>query len=1018
MKFHKIKFSTFSKRKVLKNYFALFIMLLFSTSLYAQSHIVSGTVKDAKGVPLIGVTVQIQGNQNVGTVTDVDGKFSINAPANAILVFSYLGYLQQTASASQHNLKIEMSEDTKKLDEVVVVGYTSQKRANLTSAVAVVSGDELVKQVAANDPTALMQGVLPGVQVTQNSGQPGSEGVNLLVRGEGTFSGAGVNPLIIVDGLPGSMSSLNVNDIESITLLKDAASEAVYGSRGANGVIVVTTKTGKKNDGFKLSYDYKLGITNVTRLPSIVTNSAEYMGMSNTAYSNTGLSPLYTQAQIDLYQNATDRVKYPNHNWLNDIFQTAYVQQHYLSLSNGNANSSYSLGLGIMDQPGTMIGFSYKKYTLNLGLTSKVTNRITIGTNIQMRYGLQNYPEDGAGDFFLSALAQSPLYPAQSDGKWIADAYSNEKHNKNPVALVGNNIITRVDDYYLQGNLSINIELIKDLIWENKFGANFDTQKTNDFRPVISEYNYSDMSLSGNLDDGTPGLYVNRNDNVYSSAYSQLDFKKKIGNHNLSILAGAQEEYNTSSYIDASRQQYTTNLLRELNAGPTSGMTNDGSSSAWALESLYGIANYEYQNKYLIGASIRCDGTSRLPSGTRWGTFYSFSGGWRISQENFLKDVQWLSSLKIRGSWGELGNQNIGTYPYQSVLSYAPYAFSSTQQAGYVATSLVSPTLSWETTRVLDFGLDASFFKNKLTFTADWYNKYTYNILRSSQVAYWLGLNAPTVNDGAVRNDGCELSTQYRDKLNKDLSFTIGANFQSYKNRLVSFGSPEINGNSIMEEGQSINTYYLYKWIGIFQSQAEINSSPKQPVTPTPGDLKFQDINGDGVINDKDRVPINADPKFQYGGNLSVNWKNFDFNAQVFGSYGGKIYVTGWGIEPFTQGSVPTTDWEHAWTTSNPTNSMPKLYVGGNYAAVDSYYSTYFLKSDSYFRLSNLSIGYTLPSNLINKSGFRSLRIYVSASNLFTLTSYPGLDPERVGGGSYVNYPQNKVLTFGATLQF
>lgn len=997
--------------------FLLLIIVLLSSMCLRAQQTVKGRVT-AGDSALAGVTVQLKGTA-VGTQTNANGEFNINAPANGTLLVSAIGYAaQEVKIGGQAMLRIVLQPADQLLNQVVVVGYGTQSKRKLTSAVATVSGEDLNRRVATN-PSALLQGQLPGLQVVQGSGEPGAEKVNLRIRGVSTFSGAGNDPLVIVDGLPGSLAALNPNDIESVSLLKDAASAAIYGSRGANGVIVVKTKRGKAG-GFSLSYNFNLGISNPTSLPDVITNSAEYMQLSNEAFRNSGKQPLYTQAQIDLYANATDRVKYPNYNWLNDLFVTAYTKNHYLSLNGGKDNTAYNLGIGYTDQPGTMIGFEYKKYTVNLGLSSKVNKRVTFGTNIQLQYSNKLNPRQGAEDMFLSTLAQSPLYPPRAaDGRWIKKAYSNESGNKNTVAIVGENVRARSEDYYVQGNISLDVEIIPGLTWENRAGGNFDAFKFSDFRPVVQTYYYSDMSPAGMLDVGTPGLDVRRTDNAYVVYYSQLNFRKTFGEHALTALGGFQQEYNKGSDLLAGRLQFNTNLLKELNAGPTPGMTNAGTSTEWAIRSLYGNVNYDFRDKYLLGTSVRYDGTSRLPSDTRWGLFYSFSAGWRISQEPFLQQADWISDLKLRGSWGQLGNQNIGFYPYQSTLDDRNYAFDGKVVPGYSASMLVEPTLTWETTRVLDFGVDFSAFRNKLSITADWFNKLTYDILRTSQVPLWLGLNAPTINNGAVRNKGFEVGAQYRGTFARDFGFVAGGNFQAYKNELETFGKREITGNTIREEGQPLDNYYLYIWDGIFQNQAEIDRSPRQPVAPAPGDLKIKDVNGDGVINDADRTYVGGKyPNFQYTANLGLNWKQFDFNAQVYGSQGQKIYVNGWGMEPFRQGSVPTTDWRNRWTPTNPTNTMPRIYTADGYAPVQSYPSTYFLKNASFMRLKSLQLGYSLPQRLIRRAAMKSLRVYFAADNVFTVSDFPGLDPERAGDGNYVTYPQVRTFTFGASVQF
>lgn len=1003
--------------KKLRFPFAVMSFFIFASLHVSAQQTVRGRVTSAD-TAVSGVTLQLKGTA-VGTQTNAKGEFSINAPSNGTLLVSAIGFASQEVQiGGQSSLSIALQSADQQLNQIVVVGYGTQSKRKLTSAVVTVSGEDLNKRIATN-PTTLLQGQLPGLQVVQGSGEPGAENVSLRIRGVSTFSGAGNDPLVIVDGLPGSLAALNPNDIESVSLLKDAASAAIYGSRGANGVIVIKTKRGK-NGGFSLNYTFNLGISNPTSIPDVVTNSAEYMRLSNEASANSGRQPIYTQAQIDLYENATDRVKYPNHDWLGDLFVTAYTKNHYLSLTGGKENTTYNLGIGYTDQPGTMIGFEYKKYTVNLGLSSKVNKRVTLGTNIQLNYGNKLNPRQGADDSFLSTLAQSPLYPPRSpDGRWIKRAYSNESGNKNIPAIVGENVRARSEDFYVQGNISLDVEVLNGLTWENRAGGNFDAFKFSDFRPVVPMFYYNDMSSAGPLDVGNPGFDARRSDNAYGVYYSQLNFKRSFNEHSVSALAGYQQEYNKASNLAGSRLQYTTNYLKELDAGPKPGMTNSGTSTEWAIRSFYGNLNYDYQDKYLFGSSVRYDGTSRLPEDTRWGLFYSFSAGWRISKESFLKDVSWINDLKLRGSWGKLGNQNIGIYPYQATLSIRDYAFDGKVQPGYSSGMIVEPTLTWETTQVLDIGADLTAFNNKLSVTFDWFNKNTFDILRQAQIPLWLGMEAPFINNGSVRNKGVELGVQYRGNITRDLSFFAGANFQAYKNTLEKYGKREINGNLIREEGKPLDEYYLYIWDGIFQSQDEIDKSPKQPITPSPGDLKIKDVNGDGKITDADRTYVQGKyPSFQYTLNLGLNWKNFDLSAMLYGSQGQKIYVNGWGAEPFRQGSMPTTDWRNRWTPTNPTNKMPKIYMADGYAPVQGYPSTYFLKDASFLRMKNLQLGYTLPARLTSKAAMKSLRVYFAADNVFTISDYPGLDPERGGDGLYVTYPQIRTFTFGASVQF
>ena len=993
-------------------------------------------VSDSTGQPLVGASVKLKGT-STGTYTDANGNFVLQVPdEGAVLVISSIGYDPREISVTKAGMiRISLKVMAVKLTDIVVVGYTTQEKRKLTSAVVTVSGEEITKRVA-TDPTSLLQGQLPGLSVIQNSAEPGNENIQLRIRGLGTFSTAGTNPLIIVDGLPGSLSVINPNDIESVTVLKDAASAAIYGSRGANGVIVIKTKKGKSGV-FSLSYSYNAGLSTPTRLPHLVTNSAEYMALSNEAETNSGNATLYTQAQIDLYQNATNRVLYPNHDWLKDMFKTVTVQNHYLSLTGGKEGTSYNLGFGYTDQPGTMLGFTYKKYTMDLGLSSRIGKRVTVGTNLQFRYGNRVAAEDGSTDLYISALSQSPLYPARSaGGLWIYKAYSDELGNKNPV-LTAKEADTYNPDYYGQGNVSLDVDIVKGLKWENRAGLTFDVDKSKTFIPTVPMYFYSDLSSAGDYNPGTSlGLSVGENDEIHTTVYSQLNYKRTFGVHNLSVLGGAEEEVDNYSQLNAFRTGFPTNDLSELDAGSANGQTNEGTSSEWAIKSYYGNVNYDFDDKYLLGSSIRYDGTSRLPADTRWGLFYSFSGGWRISREAFLKDVSWLNDLKIRGSWGELGNQNIGTlqnpYPYQSILSQNSYAFAGNVSTGFTANTLVDPSLTWETTRVTDLGIDMAVFNNKVSFSADLFDKYTFNILRQSQVPLWLGLNAPIVNNGAVRNKGFEFSLRYQDHLGKNFTYYGVANFQLYRNKVVSFGSPAYggpDGQIIMENGKPINSYYLYVDDGIFQSQDQINKSPDQSAlggVPTPGDIKYKDINGDGKVDANDRTVVpGMYPNFEYSYTMGASYKGFDASVQLYGSEGLKDYLYKWGTDPFAQGAPPTTDWLNRWTPAHPSTTMPKIYMGYyGYPKITGVQSTFHLYDASYMRIKNVMVGYTIPPRIIK--GIKSLRLYISIDNAALFTPLKqGTDPERLDINNnssswygFANYPQNRTYTFGASVQF
>jgi TonB-linked SusC/RagA family outer membrane protein len=1026
---------------ILSTLLLIVFLITGSLSLYAQSVRITGTVKDDKGSPLAGAVVKIKGTTQQ-TATDNNGRFTIPVPGpEAVLEFSYVGFDAAEETVGQRKqIAVTMTPSGGKLDDIVVVGYGTQKKRDLTGAIATVGAAELNKRVA-TDPTQLLQGKLPGLSLTQGSGEAGNENFVLRIRGLGTNSSAGSSPLVIVDGLPGSLSNLDPQNIESITLLKDAASAAIYGTRAANGVILVTTKQGT-NGKFQLSYDVNVGIAKPTALPkNLVYNSATYMEMWNQAATNSGYPNKFTQAQIDAYKNPSDPNLYPNVNWLNLLMRTVVTQTHHVGMTGGRNGTTFNMGLGYVDQPDIMIGFSYKKYNLQFNLNSKINDWATVGGSMTFNYGRRLYTSRGSQDQFLSALSQSPMYgPKLPDGsgRYVNSVYpSVQTPNKNPIAIAENALVNNTD-YYFQNNIYINIKLLKGLEWRTSGGFNYDYQKTNDFKPVIYQYNWfagpNDLP-ERTLDVNGQGMVVTDNNYIYPVGYSQLTYSKEIAGHNFKLLAGTQAEYNKTQALSASRNTpFSSNILTEINAGPTASQLTSGTSSEWSLRSYYGRLNYDYQGKYLFEANARYDASSRFPSAYKWALFPSVSAGWVLSREKFMEDIDWLNNLKVRGSWGRLGNQNISNYPYQLVYSnlnaynnniqYA-YSFSGNSlNSGAALNALTDQNIHWENTRVVDAGIDFTIFQ-RLNVTVDWYNKLTYDILAQPAIPAYIGLTGPTINNGKMRNTGIEASAQYNGKV-ADVSYSVGGTIQANKNTLVKYGAPQINtgNNTINQEGQPYGSFYMYKYAGIFQSVDDINKWAKQPYNVQPGYLKFEDVDGNGVIDANDRVIVpGVFPKFEYSFNASASWKNFDVSIFMYGSYGQKIYANGWGVQPFNQGSPPTYDWLNAWSPTNPSTTLPLIYITGQGNADKNIgtASTYYLKDGSFLRIKNLQLGYTLPTGVAKHIAMSSLRIYAMGDNLATFSKFKGLDPERVPSSSntrYAVHPQNQVFSFGLKAAF
>ncbi|MEX2593795.1 MAG: TonB-dependent receptor [Anditalea sp.] len=991
---------------------------------------VKGNVLDETGNPMPGVSVLVQGT-TTGTVTDLEGEYELsNVSEEGTLVFSFLGYIKQEVAINGNtNIDVSMEPDTQSLEEVVVVGYGTQKKINVTGAVAAVEGDVLVRRPVVNS-ASMLQGRLPGVRVVQNSGQPGDEGIGIQIRGQGTFSGAGSNPLVLIDGVEGNLSDINPNDIESVSVLKDAASASIYGSRAANGVILITTKSGSQGEP-KLDYHGNYGVHTPSRMPEFVTNSAEYMELWNEAKSNSNITTgLYTQEQIDLYRNATDRNLYPNTDWLDIIFNPAPTQTHYLSFNGGENLTTYNVSLGYINQEGVMKGFDYERYNFRINLSSGINENIRFGTNLSLKRGERQNPRQGAVDTFLSTLSQAPTYrPMLSDGsgRYTFKAYDFESNNKNPVAIVENGVLNRLIDHSVNAQAWTDFQLTEELRWYTKAAVIGDFDRSKDWRPAVPLYNYHTGEFMTDLDVGGRGLNVYNSQNIYTNLFSYLNYERSIRDlHNLNLQIGYSQENNVLEFSNGYRESFVSNELQELNAGSPAVQNATGSSNEWAIQSFFGRLGYNYNERYLLEVNMRYDGSSRLSANNRWGAFPSISAGWRLSEEPFIvnNEVDWLNDFKIRASYGELGNQNIGLYPYQDILVFTgAYPFNNTNLTpGMAQTRLSNENIRWETTKITDIGLDMMIFDG-LSITVDWYRKVTSDILRNSQLAGVVGLTPPTINNGVMQNTGLEFNLNYRNHirggrlqgLNYEASFFI----DRFRNELVNFGAEEISGFQIFREGLPWGSFYMLEWEGIFQTVEEVNNSAKQFNDNTiPGDLKFKDQNQDEVINDDDRVVIgNPFPKYEYSFNLSASWKGIDASVFIQGVHKRDIFVNNWGTIPFIQGAPPTVDWRNRWTEENPSTNMPRMYWGWNDSGKSSRNSSYYLQDGSYLRIKNLVVGYIFPSALTDRLRLNRVRAYFSGDNLFTITNYPGLDPERGGNGNFVNYPQNKIYSFGLQVQ-
>ena len=1000
-----------------------------------QTPRIEGRVMDENKNPLSGVTVQVKGTTKT-TLTDADGNFAIEvSEAAPVLVFTYVGKdtKEVRIKANSPFLYIQLDELKNSLSEVVVVGYGTEKRVDLTGAVSTVSSKTLLERPA-NNASDLLEGRIAGLQVTQPSGAPGTDDGILQIRGLGSF-GASSAPLVLVDGVVGSLTDLAPGDIENITVLKDASSASIYGARAANGVILVTTK--RASMGSTIEYRVDLGRQSATTLPKLIYNSAEYMTMYDSALTRSGMPTIYTQAQIDAYANAKNNPQFPNFNWMDYYFNPATSINHYLSVSNSNEKTSYKFSLNYLNEDGILPDYNFKRYNAQFNLNSQVTKAIQIGTIIGMVYKDVSEPPGGSDvSEPLHVIQAGPTYgPVLPDGsgRLVAQAYPNEPHNAtSPLAF--SNGATYNNDYALNAQFYVNVNLIKGLVWSTKAAVYYlDSVQKNWKYSTLDHYYYqklpgqTDYSLDPAVTSpGAAGVTDYSSKSITPTVYSTLTYDTRIGgNHNIKAMVGYEQESNNFQYLSGTRLDFPDPSLTQLNAGNTSGQTNSGDANAWALRSYFGRVAYNFKDKYLFEANARYDGTSRVSPKNRWGLFPSVSGGWKISEENFMKNkFTWIDNLKLRGSLGVLGNQAIGNYSYQDIFSFTQYSYGSTETPGVILTNLTDPNLRWESTRILDFGLDMDIYKNLFGITVDWFKKNTYDILATLPVPASLGLIGPVTNDGELQNMGWEIELRHSNKIG-EFSYNANFLFSTYKNKLLSIATPTLGINQV---GLPYNSFYLYQMIGIFQSQDEINKSPKQVFfAPHPGDIKIKDQNGDGVVDAKDRVSYNPYPAFTYSFGLNVGWRAFDLSVFLQGVAGLHSFVYGWGWEPFVQGDPPLAMFKNAWSPTNPSNTIPAVYVGsgsyaGGYGGVKAYQSTYELQNASYMRIKSIKLSYTIAKRVTDRIKSKGVSIYISGDNLFTFTKYPAEDPERAmtgpNGGRAFYYPQVRTLNAGLDIKF
>ncbi len=1023
----------------------LIVWLVGITSLWAQGEQtkISGQVTDEEdGSTIPGAVILDLSNPENGTVTDIDGKFSLNlSEPSAKIRISYVGYKPlELNTAGKSYLDVSLEVDIAELSEVVVVGYGEQKKVNLTGAVETIEFKEAVNQPVTNSGQ-LLYGRFSGVQLTQTSGAPGQDGSSVVIRGVGTFGNS--TPLLVIDNIQydnlGPFNNLAPTDIASITVLKDASASAIYGARGANGVIVVTTKTGKKNT-FEVNYNNYFGTQSPTVVPEFL-DAYNYASLMNEKFQNQNgpnFTPRYTDDQIEAIRTGSMPDQFSNTDWAKVLLVDAPIQNHSLSFSGGNEKTTYRLSLGYLTQEAIVRSkFKSRRYNFSLNVKSDVKDWLTLSNVTNAFWKRVNGPQGGAFDgdngIIYSFQRVSPTIPVYYsngeygivDGAYESDNFSFPTTNPLRRGFLGNNLD---DNINISERLGLKIKILQGLTLETSGSLNFITGQSSNFSPTYVlrdwEGNIVNQDLVNSLGNSTNFSYRLLNENIlrYSTTINEKN--------NIDVLVGQSFIYDRTDGFSGSLSGFPTNNIEEFNGGGVLDPAVSGGANEESYQSYFGRINYNYDGKYLLEFNLRRDGSSKFGPGNRYAYFPSASGGWRISEEAFMANITWLSNLKVRGSWGITGNDRIGNYIYeQTYNANLDYVLGNDINVGGVAlTGLSNPNIRWEEVEQFDIGFDASFFKSKLQLTGDYYERKSSDILYNNfPIPSTIGTtNLPAQNAASMVNKGIELAINYRDNIG-GLSYTIGGNFTKFLSNEVTGlgdgGEETISGATIIRIGDPLRSYYGYQAVGIFQTMEEVVLAPAQfgNANTGPGDIRYADISGpdgvpDGLINADDRTIIgNPYPGWLYNLNGNVRFGGFDIDILFQGVHDIDRLITGNGQYPMEDDrSNVLSYWVNRWTPEQPSEYLPRL--GGQNNALNS---SFYIRDASYLRLKNIEFGYTIPKKLTERIKIDRLRVFVGGQNLLTFSSVDDFDPEGASGGNgNRNAPLYKTVTFGANLKF
>ena len=983
------------------------IGMLLPMCMFAQQITVQGVVKDQTGETVIGASVMEKGTTN-GTITGIDGDFSLNMSPNGTLVVSFVGYkTQEVQVKGQKQLQVVLSEDAEMLDEVVVIGYGTMKKSDLTGAVSSI-GNKDIKDSPVSNLGQAIQGKISGVQIV-DAGKPG-DNVSIKIRGLGSINNC--DPLVVIDGVPTDLglSSLNMADVERLDVLKDASATAIYGSRGANGVVMITTKRGTEGQG-KLAVTANYSFQNATNVPSLL-NAAQYAELSNDMMVNSGRNPNPEWANPSELGAGTD--------WMDELLRTGVMQNYTVSYSGGNEKSHYYVSGGFLDQSGIVKSVNYRRFTFQSNSDAQVLKWLKFSNNITFSADTKKSGSYNIGD----ALKALPIYPVKNeDGSWSGPDGNSEWYGstRNPIGPTELNK-SQTDGYNFLANLTAELTFTKWLKFKSTFGYDAKFWFIDNFTPKYNWKPTPTEETSRYKSDNKSFTYLWDNYFLFDHTFAEK--------HRVGLMAGMSAQWNTNDYLNAQKNVFMFDNVHEMDNGEEM-YAIGGNETEWALLSYMARVNYSYEDRYLLTATIRRDGSSRFGKKHRWGTFPSVSVAWRASQEKWFPKNDYINDLKVRAGYGVTGSQaSVGNYSYLASYntSVYPFGISSGNQTALVSSTLANPYIHWEEVAQTNIGFDASLFNSRVMFSFDAYLKETRDMLVKASIPITSGFEDTTTtytNAGKVRNQGIEMSL-HTINLTGELGWETNLTATYNKNKIKDLNSDvpyyinQINNSyvTMLAKDYPINVFYGYVTDGIFQNQSEVNTHAVQPGAE-PGDIRFRDLNNDGVINDSDRTVIgNPNPSWLFSMNNSLSYKGFELSVFLQGIAGNKIYNAN-NIDNTGMAAAynQTTDVLKRWQGEGTSNSMPRAVFGD--PNQNTRVSDRFVENGSYLRLKNITLSYTFPKQWLQKAQIENARLSLSCENVATITGYSGFDPEvGINGIDQNRYPISRTFSLGLNFNF